>query len=861
MTGHLYKVYTSAIHDAITDMEHNILDNLSSHLKNAIAKSISLATSMQHAEVTPAHILYCLLQEEGAIAGELLKKSGLKEIHIMPSLDALPKVSKEGSRGAAITALLPELDTHSKQSLERAMLISYEYEHNYVGTEHLLHGIISTKQEHIPKILKRAGIVKSHLDDQISSVIENINRFPNVEEMEEMMDQIQTLDEEEAPRAKPSSQSAKKKGKKQTHALEVFAVELTHKSIQTDIDPVVGREPEIDRLIHVLSRRTKNNPVLVGEPGVGKTAIVEGLAKRIVQGKVPHSLKRKKIYSLDLALLISGTIYRGEFESRLKQIVEEVSQKDDCILFIDELHNIIGAGSNQGTMDAANLLKPALARGKLHCIGATTHDEYKKYISNDPALERRFQQISVEEPSKKETTQILSGIASYYESFHGVSITPEAIEAAVTLSAKYIHDNFLPDKAIDLIDEACARVKVGQKPSIGLQKIETLLKQRDEIREKKEKAIVKESFEKAMKLKEQELELGIEIKKQQKAEKSKLEKRKKTPVGAADVAAVLASKLGVSIDTIVSDDWNHIKTLAKKLNAHIIGQSDASALVQNTISRSYLRPAGDRPLASMLFVGPSGVGKTAMAKELAFALYQDKKALIKLDMSEFSEGHSVSKILGSPAGYVGHKERNRFTDQLQRRPYSVVLLDEIDKAHPDVKKLLLQLLDEGTLTDSSGKKVSFAHAVIVLTSNIGSEALVAKGFGFSHDHSDAEKKENTKEVMKQLKEAFSPALLARLDGVAIFTPLTKKHVETLVKQTIKELSAHLSDMHKISLNAKAEAITLLAEKAYSKDLGARKIAQVVHSEINDLLLPTLAALTKGQTYQVNVKGDILTIES
>jgi ATP-dependent Clp protease ATP-binding subunit ClpC len=836
-------------------MEPNILDNLSSHLKNAIAKSISLATSMQHMQVTPAHMLYCLLQEEGAIAAEILKKAGLKQIHIVPSLDALPKAPAEGRRGDVATALLPELNPASKHALERAMLISYEYEHNYVGTEHLLHGIITGKQEIITKILKRAKIAKTLLQDQVSVVIENINRFPDVEEVEDMMDQMQ--DEMPAPQ---QDQKKKKKGKKQAPALEVFALNLTHKSIQADIDPVVGREEEIDRLIHVLSRRTKNNPVLVGEPGVGKTAIVEGLAKRIVQGKVPHALKRKQIYSLDLALLISGTIYRGEFESRLKQIVDEVSQRDDCILFIDELHNIIGAGSNQGTMDAANLLKPALARGKLHCIGATTHDEYKKYISNDPALERRFQQITVEEPSTEETKQILSGIATYYESFHSVAITEEAIDAAIALSNKYIHDNFLPDKAIDLVDEACARVKVLQKPSVGLQKIDTLLKQRDAVIEKKEKAIAKESFEKAMDLKEQELKFNIDIAKQQHSEAGRKSKRKKPEVQAVDIAAVLASKLGVSADTIVSDDWRHLSSLAKKLNKKIIGQKESTALVQNTLSRAYLRPSGERPLASLMFVGPSGVGKTALAKELAHALYQDKKALIKLDMSEFSEGHSVSKILGSPAGYVGHKERNKFTDQLQRRPYCVVLLDEIDKAHPDVKKLLLQMLDEGTLTDSSGKKVSFTHATIVLTSNIGSEALTAKGFGFSEESSGAEKKARKKSVIKQLKDEFSPALLARIDGVAVFNPLSKKDIEALVKVTITELSTHLNNLHKITLHAKADAITLLAKKAFSKDLGARKISQVVYSEINELLLPAISSSKTQEQFHLGTSKNSLTLE-
>jgi ATP-dependent Clp protease ATP-binding subunit ClpC len=838
---------------------NNILDNLSTHLKSVIANAISLATSMQHESVTPTHMLMALYHEQGAVGSEILHKVKLKEDVVKEALHTLDTRTIENTDRAR-TALLPELDDQAKKVLEKAMILAYEHEHKYVGSEHLLHGIISIVDPLILRILKKNNITKKLLRDHIQVVIHSTNKFPEMEDVSEVMAELHDAHEEDHGSVEKAPRSVKKRASS-TQALDAFATLITGKKAQATIDPVIGREEEINRLMHILCRRTKNNPVLVGEPGVGKTAIVEGLAKRIVEGSVPAAIKRKKIYSLDLALLVSGTIYRGEFEARLKQLIDEVSALPDCILFVDELHNIIGAGSNQGTMDAANILKPALARGKLRCIGATTFDEYKKYITNDPALERRFQAITVEEPTQEEAIQILSGIKRYYETYHRTTITKEAIEAAVTLSSKYIHTNFLPDKAIDLLDEAAASVRVERPETIEDKKYYELVDVIQACQDQKEHAIRKEAFEKAkrIKTKQEKLEKQLHALNKKRATSRQPKTGKITK---KHIAHILSKQLHIDVQTLLSNEWEQLTDVEKDLHTHIFGQETVIHDVTQTLRHAYLRQAHNKkPLASYLFVGPSGVGKTALAKHLARALYHDEKALIKFDMSEFAEGHSVSKLLGSPAGYVGHKERNQFTDELKQRPYAVLLFDEIDKAHPDVRRLLFQILDEGELTDSTGKKIHFEHTIVIMTTNVGSEHYKTSEFGFGDTASSTTTKKRNKKIEESLKEYMSPALLGRIGKVCYFDPLSETAVERIVRSHIHALSANIKTSQKISITPSKAAIQTLARTTYNKDTGAREVEQRIAAIVHELVIPLVQQKTrKKHTFTLKEKNGDITLD-
>lgn len=824
----------------------NILNNLSTHLKNAVARAIQYAASMQHNEVTPLHLLLGLAEENGCLGAEIMQKLNIQKSDIDTLLNQLPRDLTQKPELPTMT--LPELNKAARSALEKGMLLAYEYSHKYVGTEHLLFGIIEVNDKDIQKLIQTIKIQKKDIDTQLNSVLSSTSKFPEMEEVNAAMEEIQEIVETQPPETPPANATPApaQKGKRQVTALEVFTTNLTAKEAQKNIDPVVGRELEIERLIDILCRRTKNNPVLVGEPGVGKTAIVEGLAKRIVEGKVPDVLKSKKILSLDLTLLVSGTIYRGEFEGRLKQTIDELSKETDVILFIDELHNIIGAGSNQGTMDAANILKPALARGQLRCIGATTLDEFKKYISSDPALERRFQSIVVEEPSRDETIQIIQGIKKNYEDYHKVIIPTETVQLAVDLSIKYIHDNFLPDKAIDLIDEGAASVKVRQKSSPLTKEMIDARRQKEEWEKEKQEAILGEKFTVANKLKAklEKLEKKL-IDLDAKAKKQKNPKRPE--VKKEDIARVVHRKLHIDEKVLLSSEWTELKALEAGLKESIIGQDAVISTVVSTLKRSYLSGnTRKKPLASFLFVGPSGVGKTALAKALAEKLYHSDQALVKLDMSEFAEQHGISKLLGSPAGYIGYKERNQFTDKMKRRPFSVLLLDEIDKAHPDVVRLLLQILDEGELTDSAGKKINFKNTILVLTTNVGSEFYKSLGIGFGEKadptkahEPQANSKPLEQKVLSKLKESFDPALMSRLSCVIPFAPLSLSTMETIVKKRISFLSENFSKTHAFTIEPDTQTIALLARSAFNPEEGARLIEKVVDETLNNLIIDVL----------------------
>ncbi len=823
-----------------------LIENFSSHLKSIIARSISLASSLNYESVSPLHIFYTITEETGSIAGEILYRTHLEAKNVLEFLETnAPRTQSNKT--------FPELNKNAKMALEKAMLISYEKGHNYIGSEHLLYGLLKIHDKELEKVLKDNDIKIDLLLQEIDTIMQSTAHFPDIDNVKEAIEEIQDLGAESLPNLPPppSGGLLRSKKDKASGALFMFTTNLTDKKNADKFDPIIGREKEIQRLINILSRRTKNNPVLVGEPGVGKTAIVEGLAKKIASGDVPDILKKKKILSLDLTLLIAGTIYRGEFESRLKQIIDEVSGKPDYILFIDEIHNIIGAGSNQGTMDAANILKPALSRGLLHCIGATTIDEYKKHITSDPALERRFQSINIEEPSKEESIDILKGIKKYYEEFHNVSLTEEAIKSAVELSSRFIHDNFLPDKAIDLIDEASAHVRASRKTSALQNKLDKLELELEKIQDKKESAIKKENFDVACELKDTE-----KIKKEKinlllkQIDKERKPARKK--VDAEDIARVLNHKINIPMEFLLSNEWDRLQKLKDNLKNHIIGQDEVINNLYQSLSQAYVRLSKTKkPFASFLFAGPSGVGKTELAKVLAKELFMDEKALIKLDMSEYAEQHSISRLLGSPAGYVGYKERNYFIDELKKKPYAVLLFDEFDKAHSDVQKLLLQILDEGELTDGQGKKIHLQHSIVILTTNLGSELYKSAGIGFGSNEKNLKSKLSDgvyTSVLNKLKEELGNSLFSRIQTTCLFSPLSGEHVEKIIEKNLQVLSDELLVKQAFKITPDKTALSQLALSAYSDDTGVRNADKVIQDCVYDLIVDLLKKQTKKKEY-------------
>jgi ATP-dependent Clp protease ATP-binding subunit ClpC len=809
---------------------HHVLDNLSTHLKNVIAASISFATTNEHPHVTPLHMLVSMLGEKGSIAAEILTKAGVQEQTIVTALSRNPSSQQTlpEKTGGVSTAVLPEFDVFAKSALEKAMVLAYEYGHSYIGTEHLLFGIVKVADKRITQVLKQNGLTKKEIVEHVQVVLQSTTRFPDVHHVSDIMEEIQDTQE------KTKKHTVKQKS---SRALDVFATHLTDPSYQKQLDPVIGREEEIERLIAVLSRRSKNNPVLVGEPGVGKTAIVEGLAKKIVEKDVPDILLSKKIYALDIAMLVSGTVYRGEFEARLKQVIEELSEEKDTILFIDEVHNIIGAGSNQGTMDAANMLKPALARGLLRCIGATTNDEYDKYIMSDAALERRFQSIYVDEPTVDDATKILNGLKVQYESFHRVRISRAAIDHAVHLSSTFIHDAFLPDKAIDLLDEACASVRMKTGLTETEKERQHVRQKIDILEKKKQRAVSEEAFEKAKKIKKtiQSLEKNI-VALDQAVKKEHKKKGSLPAVSDRDIRRVLSKRLQIGEELLELDDLKRIELAEEAMQQHIYGQDVVIKQTMDDLRHAHLtNQAQSGPLASFLFVGPSGVGKTSFAKHLATCLYHDPRAYIKFDMSEFSEAHSVSKILGSPAGYVGHKERNVFTEKIKTRPHAVIVFDEIDKAHPDVTRLLFQILDEGAVTDSKGKEIRFDHAIVILTTNAGASFYTSTGIGFSGTD-DESRLERQKMITSHMREVLDSALLGRIQQICFFDTLSDSAIQQIIASRIGAAFSGFTEKKAVNISTPHHVIETIAQSSFNKEEGARDVQQVVDTILRDVLI-------------------------
>lgn len=808
-----------------------ISDRFTLHYKNTLNKAY-LQASKNSRMVGISDLLIALTQQQGSLGAELLRK-----LKITPTI--IKKSHQKMDPQDPDTIFSPSVIT----IIEKSVLIAYRLHHPYVGTEHLLASLLEGKQ--FERILKKKIAIDS-LQTQISNVLKSTSRFPEItasfETLNDQQEQLFTLEDESRP----------------TLQLSQFVTDLSNKKIQITIDPVIGRDTEIARAINILGRRTKNNPILLGKPGVGKTAIVEGLAKKISQNDVPDFLIGKKILSLDLTALVSGTMYRGEFEARLKQVLDELKQNPHIILFIDEVHNLIGTGSTSGSMDAANILKPALARGQIRCIGATTFDEYKKHIEKDPALERRFQAIHVHEPTTKQSIDIINGIKNNYETYHQVKISSNIIKDIVELSQRYIPHYNLPDKAIDILDEAAAQCSVEKSNTGILKKIQLIKDEISLTSTKKHAALSQENYELATELQNNERKL---------LQKLKRLKKKYTETKAIfaheltieDVLQTLSTRTQIPLQKLKEKEQQHLLNIEKNIERTIIGQNHVIQELCNHIRRTKvgIRPY-KRPLGSFIFLGPSGVGKTALAKVLSSEIFGSHNKLIRIDMSEFTESHNVSKLIGSPAGYVGYREESLLADQVNNNPYSLVLFDEIEKAHPKVHNLLLQILDEGYLTDAIGRKIDFTNTFIILTSNIGSNYFRKKTtLGFTDSVQPVTIEQS--QIMDILTKELSNELINRLDDILIFNDLNFQDIKKIVKIQVKEFLKQISH-HEFTINIDDKVLNLIAQNTVKKQQGARTVRKQIEKHIENPLAHTLLKYQHSQkkrdlTIQLSVKDN------
>ena len=702
---------------------------------------------------------------------------------------------------------------------------------NYIGTEHILLGLLREGEGVAARLLNSMGLTTDKVRLQVLGLLGGtgggfsgiFGGFP-FGGLSPAHDPGAAFPQGGAPGGgNPNSQ---------TPTLDEYGRDLTKVAAEDKLDPVIGREKEIERVIQILSRRTKNNPVLIGEPGVGKTAIVEGLAQRIQEGKVPEVLEGKRVITLDMASVVAGSKYRGEFEERFRKITNEIRESGNVILFIDELHTVIGAGAAEGAIDAANILKPALARGELQCVGATTLNEYRKYIEKDAALERRFQPITVGEPTVEETVEILKGLRDRYEAHHKVEITDASIEAAARLSDRYISDRFLPDKAIDLVDEAASRVRLSSTTAPS--NLKTLEKELEKIQHEKQAAVTEQDFEKAAQLRDEERKVKEELQ-SMKEEWDKEKGVAKTTVTEEDIAEVVSSWTGVPVSRLAQEESERLLKLEEILHERVIGQDDAVVAVSKAVRRAR---AGlkdpKRPIGSFIFLGPTGVGKTELARALAEALFGDEEAMIRLDMSEYMERHTVSKLIGAPPGYVGYEEAGQLTEKVRRRPYSVVLFDEVEKAHPEVFNILLQVLEDGRLTDAQGRTVDFRNTVLIMTSNVGASTLRGKRLGFGGGSEQDVYKEMKENIMSELKRTFRPEFLNRIDDTIVFHALSKENLRRIVDLMLQEVNDRLKD-HDLRVEVSEEAKDVLAEEGFSEEYGARPLRRAILSAIEDAI--------------------------
>lgn len=781
---------------------------------NALNMAVDAAQDMGHTYVGTEHILLGLVSEESGVAATVLQQNGLSAEDLK---DLIERTIGTGSR----TVITPDDFTpRTKRVMQTAMVLSARLGHGYVGTEHLLMALISERDGYAIRFLEELNV-------NINSVLSSLKASMGADSEEE--NQQSGIDG-------MLNKNGQSKGG--NNALGKFGRDLTAAAKNGEIDPVIGREEEIQRVIQILSRRTKNNPVLIGEPGVGKTAVAEGLALRIVKGEIPEILKNKKIVSLDLTGMIAGTKYRGDFEERIKAAIDEVKKSKDIILFIDELHTIVGAGSAEGSADAANILKPSLARGDFQVIGATTMEEYRKYIEKDAALERRFQPVTVGEPSQEEAVEILKGLRDRYEAHHKVKITDEAIESAVTLSSRYIADRYLPDKAIDLIDEAASRVRLSSLTYP--QEIKELVDKIKKLENEKASAVNEQDFENAAKIRDKQKEAGAKLEEMKKSWKDK-NANVSGEVKGEDIAEIVSQWTGVPVFQLTEEESQRLLKMEDILHKRVVGQNEAVTAVAKAIRRGRVGLKDPkRPVGSFIFLGPTGVGKTELCKALAEAMFGDENAMLRLDMSEYMEKHTVSRLVGSPPGYVGYDEGGQLTEKVRRKPYSVVLFDEIEKAHPDVFNILLQILEDGRLTDSQGRTVDFKNTVIIMTSNVGARLITDQqnGLGFAFDNPENKKEKTNEEIREavigELKKLFRPEFLNRVDDIIVFNKLTQEEIKEIAGKLLENLKARLKAVD-IDAEFTDEAVTEISNEGYDDTYGARPLRRAITSKIEDAL--------------------------
>ena len=776
---------------------------------NALNIAIAKAEEFGHTYVGSEHLLLGLCSVEDSVAFQLLFENGVDK-------EKITELIKSNIGTGAVTKLSPEhLTPRAKHVVEVAVSTARETMGTYVGTEHLLIGVLSEGDNYAIRFLKELSVDVGILTERAVEIASSDTDIPK---------------KDSGPR-KPSPKGDKKSTK--TPTLDKFGRDLTAMAKDGKIDPVIGRQQEIDRVIQILCRRTKNNPCLIGEPGVGKTAVVEGLALKIVEGNAPEILKGKRLVALDLTGMVAGTKYRGDFEERIKNAIDEVLNADDVILFIDEIHTIVGAGASaDGSIDAANILKPSLARGELQVIGATTLDEYRKNIEKDAALERRFQPVIVGEPSEEDAAEILKGLREKYEAHHKVKITDDAIDAAVKLSSRYIADRFLPDKAIDLIDEAASRVRLNASATPDdVKELEDEIKKTEQ---DKDDAISNQEFEKAAELRDKVRELNHQLNDLKNAHSNNSVPYSEE-VTAENIAELISSNTGIPVSQLTEEESERLLKLEGVLHERIVGQSEAVTAVAKAIRRGRVGLKDPkRPIGSFIFLGPTGVGKTELCKALAEAMFGSENAIVRLDMSEYMEKHTVSRLIGSPPGYVGFEEGGQLTEKIRRAPYSVVLFDEIEKAHPDVFNILLQILEDGRLTDSQGRTVNFKNTVIIMTSNLGARHLTEKkqSLGFTETASD---EGNVKEkVLNELKSAFRPEFLNRVDDIIVFSKLTKDEICEIAEKMLLNLKKRLSDLN-ITIEFDQSAIIEIADSGFDPIYGARPLRRSIQSRIEDAL--------------------------
>ncbi len=804
----------------------------------AIEIANDIALELGHSYIGTEHILYGLAKEGAGIATKVLENQDVT------ADDILSKMEELIGRDEPISNIV-DFTPRTKRVVESAFLEARKLGYNFIGTEHILIGILREGDCIATKILLDLNVNIPKLYNEIVKIINEGEDYRQ--------------DGNEDGENISSKKRIKGNGSyNQTPTLNQFGEDLTKKAEEGKLDPIIGRKDEIERVIEILSRRTKNNPCLIGEPGVGKTAAVEGLAEKIVAGDVPEILKEKRVVTLDISGMVAGAKYRGDFEERIKKALNEVKKVGDIILFIDEIHTIVGAGAAEGAIDAANILKPLLARGEIQLVGATTLNEYRKFIEKDAALERRFSPVTVNEPSENDTIQILKGIRDKYEAHHNVKITDEAIDAAVKLSARYVNDRFLPDKAIDLIDEASskARLRTFTEPDT----LKKLQEEIEKIKSEKEEAVFNQKFEKAAELRDKEKGLKEKYEKENTKWKNKNTKEIVT-ISEENIAEIIANWTGIPAKKITEDENKKLKNLEVELHKRVIGQNEAVEAVAKAIRRGRVGLKDPkRPIGSFLFLGPTGVGKTELSKALAEVLFGDEDSMIRVDMSEFMEPHSVSKLIGSPPGYVGFDEGGQLTEKIRRKPYSVILFDEIEKAHPDVMNMLLQILEDGRLTDSQGRTVNFKNTVIIMTSNLGARLITDKKYlGFNHStdsKEDIQKEYETtkKEVMAELKKELRPEFINRIDEIIVFHKLNDDEINKIIEIMLKEVVERLNEQ-KYKIELQPEVKELIAKEGIDKNFGARPLRRTIQNLVEDTLAEAIldGKLKKNKNTRFTVK--------